>query len=543
MKVIAAIEADLLRSPLGTSSRLREDLAGTPILRRTLGRVRQARRLASVHVVTSLDQKGPVTDLLAGLGVAVEAHDAGPPPWQERVRHARKWALDGWRGGVGGLCAFDECIHAGALGALGRRERADAVASVPAAAVLLDPAMLDAMVEHLEKLAEDTRIVFAQTPPGLSAFLARPDILDELYGAGHPPGALLTYIPDNPQLDLTTKPCCYVVPSIIAETSARLLADTRRGIELLTNLLAGHDERTLSAERICEWIVTRRTGHLDRLPREVELELTTDDQLVETSLRPRGKRVPSRGPASIDLVRRMAEELGQYDDSLLLLGGFGEPLLHPELAEVLRTCRETGVFGLAVRTNGIALHGDIIDRLIDHDVDVVNVTVDAHTAESYRLLNNADAFDQVAANIEGLSARRRERRVGPLIVPEMAKLGRTLTEQEAFFDHWLRRVGWANIVSPSHYARQLPAQETTNMAPPRRSRCGRLWSRLVVLADGTVTTCDQDFAARQSIGQVNAESLEALWTGPKMTAIRNAHASLSPSDLPLCPACDEWHRP
>ncbi|MBN1341238.1 MAG: SPASM domain-containing protein [Phycisphaerae bacterium] len=544
MKVIAAIEADLTTSPLGTTSRVADDLLGNPVLRRTVMRLRECKQLSSVYVITTPEQREDVAALVAGLDVGIETHAVGAPRYQERVRRSRKWALDSWRGGIGGLCCFDESIHAGALAALGQREGADVVASVPAAAVLIDPGMLDAMIEHMGALEHDTRIVFSQAPPGLAAVLNRPSLLEDLHRAGAPPGAVLTYIPDNPQLDLTTKPCCYSVPGPVVETAARVLADTQRGMELVTEALQALGENDLTAERVCRFAAARRAGHLDRLPREVEIELTTDDQLGETTIRPRGERVPRRGPLGVDLVGRIVTELMQYDDSLVVLGGFGEPLLHPELAAILAVCRGAGVFGLTVRTNGLALRGEAIDALIDHDVDVVNVLIDAHSAETYRALHGADGFDQVTGNIEALRQRIIERGAhGPLIVPEMTKLRMTLPEQEPFFDDWIRRVGWANIISPSRFAGQMPDVAVMGMAPPKRWPCGRLWSRAVVLADGTVVTCDQDFSGRQVVGNVREASLESIWTGERLASYRQAHVEGALGDLPLCPACGEWHRP
>ncbi len=543
MKAIIAIEADLDRGPLGTRSRLADDLAGAPVLRRTVERALRCEHAASVHVVCGADQRERVEPLVRGLHVQVESHAHGLPPWQDRVLHARKWAMDSWRGGIGGLCALDEQLHAGVLGALGQREQAEVVASVPGAAVLIDPALLDEMILHFQQEAHDTRIVFSQAPPGLAAFLASPSFLDDMFRAGFPPGAVITYIPDNPQADFTTKPCCYAVPAVVAENPARVLADTDRAIRLLEALLREADERKWTAESVCRYITRYRDAAVEPLPREVELELTTEDPLAETTLRPRGSRVPSRPPISLELVRRVAEEIARFDDSLLVLGGFGEPLAHPDLPAVLRTCREAGVFGLAVRTNGLALTGAIVDALIETDVDIVNVTLDAGSAETYRALHNTDGYDRVVANIEALHARVAEKRRGPLIVPEMAKLRATLPEQEAFYDGWIRRVGWANIVSPSHYARQLPDQAVMNMAPSGRGPCSRLRSRLLLLADGTAVTCDQDFAAKQPVGDVPSGSVQEIWTGETLETIREAHAAMSLDRLPLCPHCDEWHRP
>ena len=104
------------------------------------------------------------------------------------------------------------------------------------------------------------------------------------------------------------------------------------------------------------WAIrTRRRwgGGLDRqertnveaIPREVEIELTTDDPYPNSCLRPRGSRVERRGPIDIELVRRVAEELAAYDDSLIVLGGFGDPLRHPEFPSALRAIRAAGEGG------------------------------------------------------------------------------------------------------------------------------------------------------------------------------------------------------
>jgi len=544
MKAIAAIQVDLRTPPLGTSIRPDRPLAGVPILRRTIERLRRSRKIASIHVLSSLDQRDEVAALVQGLPVVVEAHAGGRPMWHNRVRHARKWALDAWRGGVGGLCWWDEDLHAGALAALGRREAADAVASVPAAAAVIDPLLIDGMIDHFDRLAEDTRMVFSQAPPGLAPFLARPDILEDLHQAGQPAGALLTYMPDNPQMDLTTRPCCYVVSNLMVTTPVRLLADTQRSVSLLTELLTAKQADQLDAEGICRFVTDRWAGRPESLPRETEIELTTDDQLPETKLRPRGRRVPRRGPLVLETARSLAAELGHCDDSLVVLGGFGEPLLHPDLSGVLDALRESRVFGIAVRTNGIGLNEKTIDILIDHDVVVLNVTIDTHSVATYRALNGADHFEQVTANIQAALARCAERKsAGPLIVPEMAKIRATMPEQEAFFDHWIRKAGWANIIGPPHCAQQIPEVEGPRIAPPHRSSCSRLWSRVVVLADGVVVTCDQDFAARQVIGRIPDDSLAAIWNGEPINHIRNAHRSDRLENLALCPHCDEWHRP
>jgi hypothetical protein len=116
-------------------------------------------------------------------------------------------------------------------------------------------------------------------------------------------------------------------------------------------------------------------------------------------------------------------------------------------------------------------------------------------------------------------------------------------EMEAFYDHWMNVVGSAVIVGPSHHAGRFPDRAVMNMAPPTRTPCRRILSRMTVLADGSVPVCDQDFAGRHIIGSAASNSLAELWTSPGMESVRQSHRSGEFDGMPLCPACDEWHRP
>src|SRR5205085_8120277 len=99
MKLITIIMADLDRAPLGQRSRLGMDLCGRTVLRRSIERVMQAKRASSVHVVVPATQRQAVADLVCGLNVAIETHNAGPAPYAGLVQAGRGWGLDGWRGG------------------------------------------------------------------------------------------------------------------------------------------------------------------------------------------------------------------------------------------------------------------------------------------------------------------------------------------------------------------------------------------------------------------------------------------------------------
>lgn len=551
MKFLASIRVDLERGPLGTPSRLAEPLAGKPALRRTVERALAAKGLAGVHLIARSDQAPAVEKLVEGLNVQVERAELPASSFEELIRTGRWWGLDGWRSGIGSLCAFDEDFHAAGISALANREEADAVVSIPAAAPLIHPALIDAMTRHYERAGHEFQLTFAQAPPGLAPFIIGRALATELGRAGEPPGLILAYRPDQPIADLTVRDACYKAPAEVIEAGGRLIADTRRSRQRAEACLEAGGE-AWTPEEIGRWLARRCATHVEPVPEEIEIELTTRCAADGPSrVRPGGNEVPSRGPIDRAVVRRIAEWIADYDDVRIVLGGFGDPLCHPQFAEIVGLLRPHAA-AIAVRTPArveapaavdtpAAVEASAaVESMFTVPVDVIEVTLDAATRDTYRRVHGVDAFESVSARLESWLARREKQgRARPLIVPSFVKCRENLAEMEAFFDGWQQRLGMVLVTGATHYAGQRASDAVTSMAPPQRGPCRRVRSRCLILADGQMTTCDQDFAGRQAVGSVAETPLGHLWLAPRFRSIRTNEIA----GQPLCPHCEEWHRP
>ncbi|MHC4063010.1 MAG: SPASM domain-containing protein [Planctomycetota bacterium] len=542
MRIIAALDVDLDTTPLGTTSRQSCDLSGQPVLRRTIDRVARAKRLAGIYLVFPEEQVERCRALLGEAAATIRPTAAGDPPYRRLMRTARKWSLDGWRGGMGGASALDEYAHCAVLAGLAAEAQADAVWVCSGAAAVVDPAVIDGMIEHYEASGQEMQLTFAPAPPGLVGTVFETGLLKQLGQQNVPPGWILAYKPEAPQMDLAFKECCFPTAEAMRHAAGRLIVDTRRALETVCDLLADHPDP--DGETAGRWLIERSRTHVPPFPREVEIELTTEDQLPETSLRPRGQRVPQRGPIDPALVAAVADALGDYDDSLVVLGGFGEPLLHPQFGQICRILSESRVYGVAVRTNGLGLDDHTIETLVCHRVDVVNVMLDAWSAALYQRLNPGRELAPVLSALDRLTeARAAAKQVEPLVVPQITKSVETVQELDDFFDGWIRKVGWAVVDGYSHYAGQLEDRSVVDMSPPTRTPCRRIRTRCTILADGRMTLCDQDFTARTAVGSLHDASLADLWRSSAMQAARDHHAAGRCDALPLCPSCNEWHRP
>ncbi len=552
MSVIATIEADLEVSRLGTRSRLADELAGITILRRTVERLRRAEKLDAIHVLCPTKQHERCTRLLEGTGAIIRRVDAPPAPWANLVRAARKWSLSGWRGGLGGTTSFDEYLDPRVIAGLLETVSVEAVLSVPPAAVLVDPELVDQMIEHRESAGDETRLIFSQAPPGVAGVLLETSLITELAQKSIPLGWVLSYKPDSPQKDLIFQPSCCETPAELRHATGRLIADTRRATDTLEALLCEHEAPNMST--IGRWLCEREASYIAPLPREVEIELTTDDPYPDALFRPRGDRVPSRGPIDLAIVEQIAAELADYDDALVVLGGFGDPLRHPHFESVLEALRPSGkdrvgVYGLAIRTAAVDLDEGRIEALVAHEVDVLWVTLDAWSPELYGRVQSpvnpqAASLDEVTAGIDRLTELCRDRHtVRPIVAADMTKARENVDELDAFFDGWLRRVGAATITGYSHRGGQCEDLSVIDMSPSAREPCRRLNSRCLVLADGAVVLCDQDFRSLHVAGRIGPQSLGQIWQGETLTRARAAHNQGRFDAQPLCPTCSEWHRP
>lgn len=85
------------------------------------------------------------------------------------------------------------------------------------------------------------------------------------------------------------------------------------------------------------------------------------------------------------------------DSNLILIGG--EPTLHPDLAQVIRSARQMGYASVTVDTNGTFCH-NILDRISPEDIDYFSVGLDGSTPQINDRIRGNGTFRRAVAGIE-----------------------------------------------------------------------------------------------------------------------------------------------
>ena len=279
----------------------------------------------------------------------------------------------------------------------------------------------------------------------------------------------------------------------------------------------------------------------DRLPREVVLELNTSRSTCPIYWP--GKHLSINRPDfSLEKAQQLFRELSLFDDIRVTLAGVGDPLLSSGWLPIIAAAKSAGIAAIGVETDLLAVSEDQLQQLATSAVDVISVHFPAASSPIYTAMMGVDGFSRVLQNMTLLEQMIKANGTGtPLIAPIFTKTAGNLAEMEVWYDYWVRRCGHAVIAGPSDFAGQMPDLAVADMASPVRRPCFRLSSRLSILSNGQIVSCEQDVLGKQVMGSTGETPIQEIWQN-SFAKLRQCHQSADWASKPLCGKCREWHR-
>jgi hypothetical protein len=514
------------------------------VLRQTVERVSPTQW--PVVVLHWADQAAAVE--AAAKGLAARLENLGPRqvlPHVEAIARARRWS-DGWRSPLMQSAAFDQGLHAPAsLKVLDFFGRADGIIVVDPASALIDPQLLVALVDQA-KSHPGQEFYFLASPPGLSAALLTRACLQRLaQNPGAFPGRGLHYHPDRPGGDPISSAAAAPVATVVARSAQRYLIDDAAQEQLARQAGLLPASGAMDAESVVRrWSAAAGSGETP-LPRDLRIDLT-----ARRNTRPVFVPPPVSTPeATLPEIRAVLDGLrdpnhsgvGFTSATRLTLGGLGDPLLHPQCAEVVEAAADRGV-PVCIESDLVGVGGDILERLVSGPLDLLLVHLPAATRRVYAAVMGTDALDEVLGNLQRLLSMRGGR-LSPIVIPVFTKLGANapgggnVAEMEAWYDHYLRQLGHAIIDAPSTFAGRLPDLSAADMTPSARRACRRLNSRMTLRADLSMPVCELGLQPASPGASARSVPLPLLWR-EHLRPYRSDRPDFSP-----CNTCTDWHRP
>lgn len=218
------------------------------------------------------------------------------------------------------------------------------------------------------------------------------------------------------------------------------------------------------------------------------------------------------------------------------LNGYGEPLLHPRLFDILEICKKYKV-PAGISTNCTMLMGETAQRLIEEGPEHLILAIDSVQRESYEQVRVGADFDRVMQNVRGFLELLSTKKSHTFVVLQCIYMTETKGQIREFIKSF----------SSFHYdairIRQLTYSGNTrtdaNYTNPK-TPCYWLWTEPMLLSNGQLTVCCQDVNGELSLGSCHNDSLTELWQSERIRHIRQLHAEGKRQGIRICKDCNMY---
>ncbi|MBW1972484.1 MAG: hypothetical protein DRG20_00015 [Deltaproteobacteria bacterium] len=249
------------------------------------------------------------------------------------------------------------------------------------------------------------------------------------------------------------------------------------------------------------------------------------------------KRKRAQGFMEKTLWQKILDEIGTWEKEVNVeTFGVGEPLLHPDLIEIIKYGKKKPNIKIGFLTNGMLLTPSMSKKLLDAEIDWIGISIDGIDPKLFAHYRKGGTLTQVETNLnELLKIKKGMKNSKPLIKLNMVVLPGMENMVDPFINRWIDRVEEVMI---AHY-RPIPTRKFLDK-PLNRTPCYLLYEMMVITWDGDMVLCCEDIFADEIIGNVKKKSLRSLWESKRFEEYRKKHEKGEFDKISICKDCDVW---
>lgn len=300
-----------------------------------------------------------------------------------------------------------------------------------------------------------------------------------------------------------------------------------------------------------EWEETTRLELERAYPVQLDFELNVSCNLKCPMCTWSAEATAGEGTESwmdFDFFRQTVTDGVRHGLRAVNLNYVNEPLIRRDLPRFVRCAREAGAVEVMFNTNGLLLTERLARELIEAGLTKLSFSVDAATAETYRVVRVGGDFARLLRNIRRFVEIRAEMGARiPLLKLTFLKMSANAHELDEFVAAWrdtAELFSIQNLYNPfdGELGRERERYFVTGVptAVTGTPRCPSPFQRLTVRANGDVLPCCNMRAAdRLVMGNAREQDVHAIWLSGPMKEIRAMHREGRYRDNPVCRACVE----
>jgi MoaA/NifB/PqqE/SkfB family radical SAM enzyme len=301
--------------------------------------------------------------------------------------------------------------------------------------------------------------------------------------------------------------------------------------------------------------------------------------LQETPITKRREYAGGRRKMDLETIRRLVGELAEVGTDLVELSGKGDPIVHPELTEVVRAIKDTGM-ACALVTNGTMAKPDLAPTLVERRLDRLSVSLNSGSREFFLKSNKRDLWDKAVGFLTDVLAERRKAggerpwvRITHVVTKEnvgdmdnMVQVCADLGVDEVSFyvmgelpetahlqldESECGRISesaarWGRILEDAGVVHALPVFAAELKLRTRSDRiqenplqrklpCYEGWMFCVIAPDGVVDPCC--YCEEVELGNIHDQSFREIWYGALYREFRRKSLDIPRTGVDICKEC------
>jgi radical SAM protein with 4Fe4S-binding SPASM domain len=274
----------------------------------------------------------------------------------------------------------------------------------------------------------------------------------------------------------------------------------------------------------------------------------TNACMMDCEMCPRREMTRPVGHMDLELFKKIIDEAQEYSE-WIWLHLFGDPLLHPQIDQLIRYAKSKGI-KTRISTNPNCLTEQKSRAIIDAGLDLIHIALDGVDNESYQSVRGKNAhYDQALVNITRLVQIRKEMGLHkPIIRVAIIRMEKTKAHIDEFKRFWsdkgvdeikvINYITWDGSVQ-----RIIDFAGDSNLSSayknPIQRTCLLPWLSVAIMWDGRVVPCCFDSDGKNVLGDLNHQTLKEIWNSQPMLALRKQHISFDYANNNLCAYCKE----
>lgn len=250
-----------------------------------------------------------------------------------------------------------------------------------------------------------------------------------------------------------------------------------------------------------------------------------------------------RGFMDFELFKKIIDEANEFVSEVNLYHR-GESLLHPEIEEMIEYAQKKGLY-TKIHTNGTLLDDRLINKLLNSGLHKITFSYDAYDKETYEKIRVGASYERVMGNIKRLLELKKERNSSINVSIELIAFPnmkwRDIKNKRKELSSKFKELPLNGIITRKihNWGGYLNVRKASN----KYSICPFPWNALVILWDGTVLPCTQDFFGDYKVGNAKNTQLKEIWNSEEIKKLRFLLLNGKYNEVKICSDCDRpWRK-